>query len=115
MSQTITITTTPSVEGHAILRYLGVVHSEIVLSVNIFRDIMADVKDVLGGRVNTFEEKFQEATQAVLAELQVQAEELGANAVVGLDLSWSIPGGSRSGFLLVCGCGTATVIVPKRD
>lgn len=115
MTQTITVTTTPSVEGHVILRYLDVVHTEIVLSINILKDIMADVRDVFGGRVKVFEEKFQEASQTAISELKSKAAELGANAIVGLELSWSIPGGSRTGFLVVCGCGTAVFVVPQHE
>lgn len=110
--ETVIVTTTPSIENCSICRYLGVVHTEIVLSVNIITDIMADVREVFGGRVKAFESKFEEATQEIIIELQNRSAARGGNAVIGLDLSWSIPGGSRSGFLLVCGSGTAVVAIP---
>jgi uncharacterized protein YbjQ (UPF0145 family) len=83
------ITTTPSVEGRRIARYLGVVAGEAILGANVFKDIFASVRDLVGGRSATYEKELQNAREIALAELQVRAAELGANAVVGIDLDAS--------------------------
>lgn len=103
------LTTTPSVEGQRITRYLGVVAGEAILGANVFKDIFASVRDLVGGRSATYEKELQNAREIALAELQVRAAELGANAVVGIDLDYEVLG-QGNGMLMVSASGTAVVV-----
>jgi uncharacterized protein YbjQ (UPF0145 family) len=103
------LTTTPSVEGQRITRYLGVVAGEAILGANVFKDIFASVRDLVGGRSATYEKELQNAREIALAELQVRAAELGANAVVGIDLDYEVLGQGGS-MLMVSASGTAVRI-----
>ena len=80
------MTTTPSVEGKRIVRYLGVVTGETIIGANVFRDFLAGVRDFFGGRSGSYEAVLREAKDTALEEMARQAEALGANAVVGIDL-----------------------------
>ena len=79
------MTTTPSVEGKQIVRYLGVVTGETIIGANVFRDFLAGVRDFFGGRSGSYEAVLREAKDTALEEMARQAEALGANAVVGID------------------------------
>jgi uncharacterized protein YbjQ (UPF0145 family) len=103
------LTTTPSVEGQRITRYLGVVAGEAILGANVFKDIFASVRDLVGGRSATYEKELQNAREIALAELQVRAAEMGANAVVGIDLDYEVLGQGGS-MLMVSASGTAVRI-----
>jgi uncharacterized protein YbjQ (UPF0145 family) len=100
------ITTTPGVEGRPILRYLGVVHGETILGANIFRDLLASVRDVVGGRARAYEDALQKARDAAMDELDRRARLMGADAVVGLSLDYEVVG-QAGGMLMVCATGTA--------
>jgi uncharacterized protein YbjQ (UPF0145 family) len=102
------VTTTPTVEGHRIATYLGVVAGEAILGANIFRDLMASITDVVGGRSAAYEQELQSARQIALQEMVQQALKLGANAVVGVDLDYETVGGGR--MLMVTSAGTAVVL-----
>ncbi|NLO96576.1 MAG: heavy metal-binding domain-containing protein [Peptococcaceae bacterium] len=103
------LTTTPSVEGHRILEYYGIVTGEVIMGANIVRDLFAAVTDVIGGRSGAYEDKLQEARDMALRELQERAARIGANAVVGIDLDYEVVGNSGS-MLMVCASGTAVRI-----
>lgn len=100
------MTTTPSIEGHKITSYLGVITGEAIMGANIMRDLFASITDVIGGRSGAYEEKLQDARQIALRELEERAARLGANAVVGIDLDYEVVGQSGS-MLMVSASGTA--------
>ena len=100
------MTTTPSVEGKQIVRYLGVVTGETIIGANVFRDFLAGVRDFFGGRSGSYEAVLREAKDTALEEMARQAEALGANAVVGIDLYYETVGGSGSMLMVTCS-GTA--------
>ena len=100
------MTTTPSVEGKQIVRYLGVVTGETIIGANVFRDFLAGVRDFFGGRSASYEAVLRAAKDTALEEMARQAEALGANAVVGIDLDYETVGGSGSMLMVTCS-GTA--------
>ena len=100
------MTTTPSVEGKRSVRYLGVVTGETIIGANVFRDFLAGVRDFFGGRSASYEAVLREAKDTALEEMARQAEALGANAVVGIDLDYETVGGSGSMLMVTCS-GTA--------
>ena len=100
------MTTTPSVEGKQIVGYLGVVTGETIIGANVFRDFLAGVRDFFGGRSASYEAVLREAKDTALEEMARQAEALGANAVVGIDLDYETVGGSGSMLMVTCS-GTA--------
>ncbi len=103
------MTTTPSLEGRRITRYCGVVAGEAVLGANVFKDMFASIRDIVGGRSGTYENELRKARQIALDELAAQARELGANAVVGIDLDYEVLG-EKNGMLMVSASGTAVVV-----
>ncbi|HVS19561.1 MAG TPA: heavy metal-binding domain-containing protein [Planctomycetota bacterium] len=103
------ITTTPSFEGHPIREYKGVVTGEAILGVNIFRDIFAGIRDIVGGRSAAYEEELGKARQIALDEMGQRAGERGGNAVVGVDIDYEVIG-ANNGMLLVSASGTAVVV-----
>lgn len=103
------LTTTPSIEGRKITRYCGVVAGEAVLGANVFKDMFASIRDIVGGRSATYEKELRKARQIALDELAEQARELGANAVVGIDIDYEVLG-EKNGMLMVAASGTAVVI-----
>ena len=103
------LTTTPSMEGRKITRYCGVVAGEAVLGANVFKDMFASIRDIVGGRSGTDEKELRKARQIALDELSEQARELGANAVVGIDLDYEVLG-EKNGMLMVSASGTAVVV-----
>jgi len=103
------LTTTPSVEGKKIVKYLGIVSSEAVVGANIFRDLFASIRDIVGGRTASYESVLRGAKDSALTELQEYATALGANAVVGIDLDYETVG-SKGSMLMVSASGTAVVI-----
>jgi len=103
------VTTTPNIEGQRITRYCGVVTGEAILGANVFKDLFAGIRDLVGGRSATYERELQKARDIALTELQQRAQELGANAVVGVDLDYEVMGQSN-GMLMVSASGTAVVV-----
>lgn len=103
------ITTTQTVEGAKINRYLGVITGEAILGANIFRDIFASVRDIVGGRSASYERELGKAREIALAELEDWAEELGANAIVGVDIDYESFGQSN-GMMMVSATGTAVIL-----
>ncbi|ATF93466.1 Domain of uncharacterised function (DUF74) [Cedecea neteri] len=99
-------TTTPGLEGQTITEYCGVVTGEAILGANIFRDFFAGVRDIVGGRSGAYEKELRKARDIAFREIQEQAESLGANAVVGIDIDYETVGKDGS-MLMVCVSGTA--------
>ena len=100
------ITTTGLVEGRPVKSYLGVVSGEAVIGANIFRDLFAGIRDVIGGRSGSYEEVFREARQTALREMEDEARRLGADAVVGVSIVYE-GGVSQGTMLMVAASGTA--------
>ncbi len=103
------ISTTSVLDGRPVSRYLGVVTGEAIIGANIFRDLFAAVRDVVGGRSATYEKALAEARQVALDEMQQRALELGANGVIGVDLDYEVLG-QANGMLMVSCSGTAVVL-----
>ena len=99
-------TTTPTLQGKEIRDYLGVVVGEAILGANIFKDIFGAIRDVVGGRAGAYEEEMGKARDIAFAELEERARELGANAIVGIDLDYEVIG-SHGGMMMVSVSGTA--------
>ncbi len=98
------LTTTNNIEGKNIKEYLGIVTGETIIGANLFRDIFASVRDVVGGRSGAYEEVLREAKDIALREMGEKAESLNADAVVGIDLDYET---IRNGMLMVSASGTA--------
>jgi uncharacterized protein YbjQ (UPF0145 family) len=103
------ISTTSTVEGHQIVDYKGIVTGEAILGANIFRDLLAGIRDIVGGRSGSYEKVLRGAREQAFEELQLQAHELGANAIIGVDIDYETVGGQGS-MLMVSVSGTAVVI-----
>ncbi len=103
------VTTTPSVEGRSILEYHGVVTGEAILGANVFRDLFASIRDIVGGRSGSYERVLREARDTALAEMAEEAQRRGANAVIGVDLDYETIGDTGS-MLMVSASGTAVRI-----
>jgi uncharacterized protein YbjQ (UPF0145 family) len=102
------MTTTSVIEGKPVSHYLGVVTGEAIIGANIFRDMFATVRDIVGGRSATYEKGLAEARQTAMSEMQARAKELGANAIIGIDLDYEVLG-QNNGMLMVSISGTAVV------
>jgi uncharacterized protein YbjQ (UPF0145 family) len=100
------ISTTPTLEGHRITRYHGIVTGEAILGANLFKDIFAGIRDIVGGRSAAYEQELAKARKTALAELQDAAHALGASAVVGVDLDYEV----INNMLMVTASGTAVDI-----
>lgn len=101
--------TTPTLEGHTISDYCGVVTGEAILGANIFRDFFAGIRDIVGGRSGAYEKELRKARQIAFKELEEEARERGANAVVGIDIDYETVGKDGS-MLMVSVTGTAVVV-----
>ena len=100
-------TTTPSIEGHRISAYHGVVVGEAILGANVVRDLFAGITDIIGGRSGAYEQSLQEARETALGELEERARAAGGNAVVGIDLDYEVVGQS---MLMVSASGTSVTV-----
>jgi uncharacterized protein YbjQ (UPF0145 family) len=101
------LTTTPTVEGHHIEEYLGIVTGEAILGAHIGRDILASITDIVGGRSAEYEEEVRKARAIALDEMAAEATGKGANAVVGVDIDYEV---IRQGMLMVSASGTAVKV-----
>ncbi|MFQ6548613.1 heavy metal-binding domain-containing protein [Aestuariibius sp. 2305UL40-4] len=99
-------TTTPTIEGRTISRYHGIVVGEAILGANVFRDVFAQITDIVGGRSGAYEKSLQEARETALRELEERAVAAGANAVVGVDLDYEVV----NNMLMVSASGTAVTV-----
>jgi uncharacterized protein YbjQ (UPF0145 family) len=104
-----TITTTPGVDGKRIVKYHGIVTGEAILGANIFKDLFAGIRDIVGGRSAAYEAELRKARQLALEEMRQAATALGATAVVGVDLDYETVGGQGS-MLMVSVSGTAVSV-----
>ena len=102
-------TTTNTIEGRQIREYIGLVTGEAIMGANVFRDFMAGITDLIGGRSGTYESKLADARETALQELQDIAQQKGANAVVGIDIDYEVLG-ANNGMLMVTATGTAVKI-----
>lgn len=102
------LTTTPTIEGKKISTYYGVVTGETIIGANVFRDFMASIRDFFGGRSGAYEDVLRQAKNTALAEMEREAERMGANAVVGIDLDYETVGQSGSMLMVTCS-GTAVI------
>ncbi|MDE0692889.1 MAG: heavy metal-binding domain-containing protein [Gammaproteobacteria bacterium] len=100
------LTTTQNIEGKAIRNYHGIVTGEAIVGANIFRDFFAGIRDIVGGRSASYEKELQKARQIALEEMEYAAQDLGGNAVVGVDLDYEVVGQGGS-MLMVTASGTA--------
>ncbi len=98
--------TTTSIEGHPVREYLGVVTGEVIVGANIFKDLFAGIRDIVGGRSGSYESTLRDARQTAIKELQDEARALGADAVIGVDLDYEVLGQGGS-MLMVSASGTA--------
>jgi uncharacterized protein YbjQ (UPF0145 family) len=103
------LTTTPQIEGHTIREYKGVVTGETIIGANMFKDFLAGIRDIVGGRSGSYEKVLIEAKDTSMQEMMQRAQVLGANAVVGIDIDYETIGANGS-MLMVAVSGTAVVI-----
>jgi len=105
------LTTTPTIEGRRVVKYLGLVSGEAVLGANVFRDFFAGIRDIIGGRSGSYEKVLRKAKEAAAEDMSEAAEDLGANAVIGVDFDYETIQIKEGGdMLMVTVTGTAVVI-----
>ena len=103
------LTTTPNIEGYQIREYKGIVTGETIIGANIFKDFMAGIRDIVGGRSASYEKVLREAKDTSVMEMIQRAQAMGANAIVGIDIDYETIGETNS-MLMVSTSGTAVVI-----
>lgn len=108
------ITTTNQIEGYKVTKYLGIATGETIIGANLFKDFMAGIRDIVGGRSNSYEQVLREAKDTALFEMQQRAHAVGANAVIGIDLDYETVGSGGS-MLMVTASGTAVLIEEKKE
>src|SRR5687767_15419144 len=109
MSAAVIVTTTPNVEGKKITSYRGIVTGEAIMGANIFKDVFAGIRDIVGGRSATYERELRRARELAIDEMKTAAAEKGGNAVVAVDLDYETVGTNGS-MLMVTVSGTAVVV-----
>jgi uncharacterized protein YbjQ (UPF0145 family) len=105
--------TTPIIEGKPVAEYLGIVTGESIVGANIFRDMFAGIRDIVGGRSGSYERVLGEARRTALSEMEAEAVSRGADAVIGVDLDYEVLG-AQNGMLMVTASGTAVRLGPPR-
>jgi uncharacterized protein YbjQ (UPF0145 family) len=103
------VTTTPSIEGKSVRQYLGLVVGEAIVGANLFKDLFAGIRDIVGGRAGAYEEELQNARHIAIHEMIERAQAMGANAIIGVDLDYEVLGRDGS-MLMVTVSGTAVVV-----
>ena len=103
------LSTTPTIEGHTIREYKGVVTSETIIGANFVKDVFASIRDIVGGRSGSYEQVLREAKETSMQEMMDRAQAMGANAIVGIDIDYETIGPNGS-MLMVSTSGTAVVI-----
>lgn len=101
------VTTTPTLQGKEIDRYLGIVTGEAIMGANVVRDFLAGITDIIGGRSSAYENKLSEGREIAIREMEEKARRLGANAVVGIDLDFET---LRDGMMMCIATGTAVFV-----
>ncbi len=105
------LSTTSTLDSKAVVHYLGQVSGEAILGANIFKDFFAGIRDIVGGRAGAYERELRQAKHIAMQEMMEQAMQLGANAIIGIDLDYETLGQQdRGGMLMVSASGTAVVI-----
>lgn len=102
-------TTTSVLEGRPAQRYLGIVTGEVIVGANIFRDLFAGIRDIVGGRSGSYETVLADARRQAISEMEAEAQKLGGNAVVGVDIDYEVIGANGSMLMVSCS-GTAVVV-----
>ena len=100
------VTTTPEISGRPVREYLGIVTGEAIMGANMFRDMFAGLRDIVGGRSGAYEKELRNAREVAMQEMRDEAAGLGADAVVGVDLDYEVLG-EGNGMLMVSVSGTA--------
>lgn len=103
------LTTTPTIEGKTIAQYHGIVVGEAVMGANLFKDLFASIRDIVGGRSGSYEDELTKARKLAFFELEQEARAMGANAVVGIDIDYQVIG-DKGSMLMVSIAGTAVRI-----
>jgi len=101
------ISTTPTVEGKKIVKYFGIVSGEAIMGANVFKDLFAGIRDIIGGRAAAYEKELRKAKEIAINEMIEEAKNLGANAILSVDLDYETVGQS---MLMVSASGTAVVV-----
>ena len=101
------VSTTPTVEGKKIVKYLGIVSGEAIMGANLFKDLFAGIRDIIGGRSSAYEKELRKAKEIAINEMIEEARKLGANAILSVDLDYETVGQS---MLMVSASGTAVVV-----
>lgn len=107
------LTTTAMVQGREVTRYHGIVTAEVILGANIFRDLFAGIRDFVGGRAGSYEKPLRKARAMAMEELSEEARDLGANAVIGIDIDYEVIG-EQGSMLMVAVSGTAVTLSEGR-
>ena len=102
-------TTTPQIEGSPVLEYKGIVTGETIVGANAFKDFFASIRDIIGGRSGSYEKVLRRAKDTSISEMAERARDLGANAIIGIDIDYETIG-ERGSMLMVTVSGTAVVI-----
>ena len=105
------LTTTSALQDKTITDYRGIVTGEAILGANIFKDLFAGIRDIVGGRSGAYEKELAKARSIAMQEMQDRAEAIGANAIIGIDLDYeTVSVGSGGGMLMVSASGTAVTV-----
>jgi uncharacterized protein YbjQ (UPF0145 family) len=104
------VVTTPMIAERRTVRTIGLVSGDAILGANIFKDFMAGIRDIVGGRSAAYERELVKAKEIALQEMEAEAEALGANAVVGVDMDYETIGGQGGNMLMVSVSGTAVLV-----
>lgn len=104
------VITTPNIEGKKITKYIGLVSGEAIMGANIFKDFFAGIRDIVGGRSAAYEKELRSAKEIAVQEMMQQAQSMGGNAVVGVDLDYETIGGGGGNMLMVSASGTAVFV-----
>lgn len=102
-------TTTNAIEGQPVKQYLGIVTGEVIVGANIFRDLFAGIRDIVGGRSGSYEDVLARARTQALAEMEAEAAKRGGNAVIGVDIDYEVLGSNGSMLMVSCS-GTAVIV-----
>lgn len=103
------LSTTPSIEGKRVIKHLGIVTGEAIIGANIFKDLFAGIRDIVGGRTASYERVLRDAKNSALEDIQANAQSLGANAILSIDLDYETIG-AKGSMLMVSASGTAVVL-----
>ena len=103
------VTTTAVLEGKPVREYKGIVTGEVIVGANLFRDLFAGIRDIVGGRSGSYEEVLGRARREAIAEMEAEAQRLGGNAVIGVDIDYEVLGSNGSMLMVSC-TGTAVVV-----